>query len=426
MKRILALAAALSCLLAGPAAAQEAPGPDRLKAMLTAILPPYWMVGEFSTVAAKASDDPLKPTYALRFEADTAIRGELFLATDDTLGPFDLVIRAVPGGTRRTLYGTMDLAFSMGEWSGPVVIENPVDALGQPIDLFARPTLLIGSPEHQAAVTNLGNQQLLEAMRAFADEAEAQVAAEKAILAGRLEALRTEAAERQAALRAELETNLGAMRSSNQAELDTIQKNYAIALSALWRVNAQKRAELAAEQEGQVAELEMGFAARREAFARMTAEAEETLAAQKALIASRETILDNEAYLAQLSLEVGDKRREAVGALKGKWSGQVTCDAQSFAFSSEFRSLVGGSLEGTLDVTGGAFGAFGVTGDRALPARLAIISTGTELPVRAVLVAEGETSNDQRYLNFELELAPDGTLGGRPAASADCRVHLSR
>ena len=124
-----------SCLLA-----QELPSADELMGNLS--IPSYWEVQDLRVVASQSTGDPISPRAMVRFEADVSPTKDLYLqASPDGLGPFVSVIRSVANTDVRTLYGTMDLGYQAGAWSGGFNIENPLAGLGEPQDMFTAPTL---------------------------------------------------------------------------------------------------------------------------------------------------------------------------------------------------------------------------------------------------------------------------------------------
>ena len=114
--------------MATAAVAQELPSENELLSRIN--LPGYWEVTSFRLVAQAMVGTPIDPRAQLRFEIDASPVADLFVPSGEgTLGPFTTLIASVPDAATRTIYGTMDLQYSAGNWDGPVVVENPVDAL---------------------------------------------------------------------------------------------------------------------------------------------------------------------------------------------------------------------------------------------------------------------------------------------------------
>jgi len=63
------------------------------------------------------------------------------------------------------LFGTARLIFSLGSWNGQINIENPVDKLGRPIDMFTEPVLILGSHQYERITRYLSNGSIPKAQR---------------------------------------------------------------------------------------------------------------------------------------------------------------------------------------------------------------------------------------------------------------------
>ena len=138
------------------AAAQDLPTPETLDRLVTEALPSYWATENFETIATSRNGDAASPSAVVRFEVDAMPDSNLF-AEAGREGPFVIVVPTEPAETRRRLYGVHNLTYRAGQWSGDVTIENPVDGLGQPKDLFGGPVLVLGDEETEAKLEALRN-----------------------------------------------------------------------------------------------------------------------------------------------------------------------------------------------------------------------------------------------------------------------------
>lgn len=137
---VLSMATLPACL-----SAQESPAELVSSDLVAQTVYPSWSVTDFEAIADMRSEDPLKPTYDVRFEASIQAKQDLFVSTKTNLGPFEVLSRSVQSGAVRKLYGTISYEYYGGDWLGHPKIENSPDFLGQPIDLFDNPSVALGS-----------------------------------------------------------------------------------------------------------------------------------------------------------------------------------------------------------------------------------------------------------------------------------------
>lgn len=143
-----------ACMAALPltALAQQAPTPTSLQASAIQDIGPYWSTTSFQIVAKEFNDNPLKPTFVARFQIAATNPQALYVPDGNKVGPDEILVMTVPAKTARTFYGTVDLAYAAGKWTGPTKIENPASKLGKPRDLYTVPTVVLGSAEYKQAV----------------------------------------------------------------------------------------------------------------------------------------------------------------------------------------------------------------------------------------------------------------------------------
>ena len=274
------MAAFLLATTALPVSAQELPAVDRLRPIFEEGLPGYWGVNDFRVVSSAAGGDPVNPLALFRFEADVSPSADLFSATGEDIGPFTVVVPTYSGTQVRTIYGTMQLAYHAGEWEGGADLENPVDELGVPLDVFRRPPLISGSPELATALAQLRGDAVAKAKSELSAELNALQAEHKAEIDGlvaghaaNLSAKQREYEAKLSDLSGQLEPTLAAEKAKLDEELESMRTAHAAKIGAL-----------KAEQAEVVAEFEAGLTARRERLERQLAEAQSVIDAQEALI----------------------------------------------------------------------------------------------------------------------------------------------
>ena len=391
---------------AGPAAAQEAPAPEVVEQMLVEALPPYWTIGSFGVVAVTRGGDAAVPEVAMRFEAEAASSAPLYVGTA-VQGPFDVVMPGAtvrigdePTGTaavaERTLYGVARLTYRAGEWTGEVDVENPVNALGMPLLFFARPTLILGTPEGEERLALVHDHELetlvarqdaeleelnaahvaareavaadgdrtLAALRASqaneartlarqqerdladtAAEHAATIAARERALDDDLAALEQVFLQELSILTDETAPQLAAAREAAAERLATTQTEAEAArtearaaneaeLDALRQAHAAARGALIESQETEIARLETRLATRQKELADQIKAATGIIDQQDRLTNQLETIERNMEQLGAAQAEMVRTRSVALDALSGRWEGTASCGRPAAVASS--------------------------------------------------------------------------------------------
>ena len=232
-------ALAVLALLPAPAAAQEPPDAARIGAALAPELPAWWSVASVEVRTSVNDGDAVEPRWRQHFQADAAPRETLYVSSGTTMGPFEVAIPTrAPTETYR-LYGTARSRLKLGDWVTKVALDNAVDGLGQPLSLFPRPVVAVGSPAAEQASARLAIARELTgtvaeaAARTAADvdalhqSAETAAAALDAVSLQRLEALRAGHEEERAALAAAGRRERAALEKEYQARLDLLQSDLA-------------------------------------------------------------------------------------------------------------------------------------------------------------------------------------------------------
>lgn len=281
MAHLQLFAAVLSVSLgfAGGALGQGLPSSDWLEGRLATVLPAYWDVSDLSIVATTRAGDAARPLATIRFEARAVPAMDLYLKVNED-GPFDLIVPGATEGTRRHVYGVASIAYSAGEWDGEIAIENPVEGLGQPSDMFLRPTLVVGSADaetvlaslrtalHEDAESNLERE--LAAMRMQHERSRSdlmlsqlgELAELQAQHEAELQRVNEETAAQLAALTAGRQTQLAAAAAQTEELLQARRNQSAAELAGINDEHAARVAALRARQAEELARLSSGDAER--------------------------------------------------------------------------------------------------------------------------------------------------------------------
>lgn len=368
----IALVAALAAATATATSAQEIPDNADLSSRVSAALPAFWDVLDFRLVASATQGDPVTPKALIRFEADVSPAVDLFNGTDQTAGPFKLLASTFPDEQDRTLYGTMELEYSSGSWSGSALIENPVDDLGQPIDFFTSPSLVQGSEKQKELAAMVRDNTVAEAMarmdaeiagmmarhekrmaglRAAQAEEELNRAAEAERLADRharaLEDLEADYKDAVSSLEQEYEPAIAAekerlktelddlaaahaetvetLRGEQSAEISEINQDHEALMDALRTRHNEELGEIRARHQVEMAELEERFDILGESLARRISTSDEVIAAQDDLVARVQAISEGRQRIDAALEEAAVQRHIRVEELLGAWEGYATC-----------------------------------------------------------------------------------------------------
>lgn len=263
-----------SVALAGPVWSQELPDNAELVGRIAAEIPAWWQINEFREVASSDVGDISQPRSLVRFEADAGPTAPLFTEVD-RMPPFVMLMPTQATDDERTLYGVMDLRYRAGNWTSSIEIENPVGEMGMPRDMFATPTLIVGSPEAEAAITDLQ----------MAEEAQAVARFESNL----------------ASLRTEHRAATEELEAAQDAEIETMRRNHAETMARLERDLQQELTDLTEGLEPRIAQAR---AAHNEALTELAREQEEELESIRADYASQRSALREELNGEIATLEV--------------------------------------------------------------------------------------------------------------------------
>ena len=447
-------AALISVLIVTPSLAQEPPANEVLKAQVADVLPPSWQVISYEKIASKSNEDPVSPQLDVRFEAVAETTETLYLPYDKTVGPFDVLIEALPEASQRTLYGTVSLSYRAGKWSGEPVIENSVVSLGAPLDSYEQASLILGSERYASTVADIQNDRLVAlesdlaakmadlrtehensvaelkernaaALRAENEENIAKLMKLEQQLRSERQRLSDKGSQEVASLEAEIQQQKAALRD----EIEALQAQQRQEINSMKAEHAQQKGALEAQIEEELAALQMGFATRLKEYSSMAEDSEKTLQLQETLIQRREAMLDNENWLNQLNAQNAQMRKALVAGLKGTWSGSAECSGIrifKFAFSATFAETKGGALAGKILVESESEGRFGRAGlGKPLPAILGVTSEVGEDPIK-VKISTRLDQGPSQLLNMEMVVRDDGSLLGTSGTQKQCQVIAAR
>lgn len=138
----------LLSLSAGPLHAKQTPPAELLAQQLSAMIPSYWTVSDIKITASVNTGDAVEPKIKQRFEAVASPESNLYVAdpgSAEAYAPYRPIVPTLDVKATRTLYGIAQSAYSAGQWTTKVELENSVAELGKPRSLFTGPTVVRGS-----------------------------------------------------------------------------------------------------------------------------------------------------------------------------------------------------------------------------------------------------------------------------------------
>lgn len=445
--------------LASAAIAQELPPVEELASRVD--LPGFWEIQEFRIVAQAMVGTPIEPRAQIRFEVDASPVGDLFMPSGvENLGPFITVIASTPDETIRTIFGTMDLNYAAGKWSGPVNVENPVDGLGKPQDAFSVPTLVLGSDRQVKVAEDLRSAAAAELrialekdrqrlMEQHADEIEAMKATQlaaisklrqdndakrvlldeiKAGLEDDIRKIEVQLEKRLAEGEAGLKDRLATAETEFQAELDVLRGAHDVKvrelkttqaaelgatvaahleeLQALETEHAKAVGALIAEQEREMAEVTSKLETRSNSLESQLAAADEVLALQASLTARQTAIKVNDESIRAAEQERQVQFGQSLEGLLGVWTGTVVCQnpyggEQLYSITLDGQKVAGRSVEGHLN---------NVTARNGSEIQVHLVGNDLTLPLQ--LKATLNNGNTIFTQALDLNLDPDGWMLG--------------
>jgi hypothetical protein len=415
------------------ALAQQPPTQTLLQENVVKEIGSFWSPTQFRVVAKQFDQNPLKPSFMVRFQMDATNPAALYVLNGKKVGTEEVLVVTVPAKSTRTFYGTEDLTYSAGAWSGPTTIENPADKLGKPIDFYTVPTLVLGSDQYKAAVARQVTFSL--------DQLKAQ-------FQKRLDALEKADAAKVADIQESFATGLQNLHTAFGDKLKQQQTEIAAELAALLTKSRQALADqqkevekawadLITQQRDALAKLRLGLQTTQQAVAAKIKLAQAAIDTQKQLIALQQQALANNATIASLKTKLAEKEKAQLASFEGTWGGTLRCDKknnpwQIYATEMELTlsKQVGGMLSGQMTVTGGDVSGGGyaqIRTNQPIPASLQIMNVNGNGPLQLNILTDGKNNTEKYFLNFEVQLDPSGVLKGNVVHKPeDCSVIFSR
>lgn len=466
-----------ACMAALPltALAQQAPTPTSLQASAIQDIGPYWSTTSFQIVAKEFNDNPLKPTFVARFQIAATNPQALYVPDGNKVGPDEILVMTVPAKTARTFYGTVDLAYAAGKWTGPTKIENPASKLGKPRDLYTVPTVVLGSAEYKQAVAQQMAFSLDSRKAEFQKQVDALQQTETAKLASIEksfeDSLKTLEDSFSAHLKQE-QAQIASLQTSDTSKVDTIEKSFEAGLQNLNTTFTDKLtkqqaaltgelagllaksrqaladqqkmvekswAEVVSQQKAVLAKLAPGLQTTQQAVDAKIKLAQATVDGQNKLLALQKQVLANNTLIATQKAKIADMERARLDSFKGTWGADIQCDKkviQEWGIRTTDATLVlakqdGGFLKGTIAVIGGDLGTrkgvWPMVTNRQLKASLQVTNTTVKPPMHLTIATVGTNPTERTFLNLLVQLNPSGVLIGHVVDYPhDCSVTLSR
>lgn len=304
-----------------PLMAQELPSAMQLKDRLSLEMPSYWSINDLRIVNSLVQGDPINPMAIVRFEANTTPLFDLYHSTGETVGPFEVITNSLESETTRTLYGTIQMSYSAGNWVGEPNIENPVYQLGVPRDMYEVPTVELGSQEQSDLMARLYDSQIRE---------------KEAILETALLELQAKHEQTKIQLENSLQSELASIRSKVDPEISRHKRELQNSLDELTRDNNKEIntimadhskivGELKAKQAQIVAELEVGLLETKRRLEREYSDAAEVLELQEQLIPILKLSSEKQREVENIIRENKNSSREFFESFGSMLHGSIDC-----------------------------------------------------------------------------------------------------
>ena len=143
-----------------PAGARDAPGEAEIALALRFELPAYWSVESVDILASVNDGDAVQPHYRSRFMAEAVTGDDLYVQDGNRrIGPFAVLIPTGTAGDVHKLYGIAISTLWLDAWRTELVMENSVEARGQPRWSFAEPAVVAGTEQAERAAAEFRNAQ---------------------------------------------------------------------------------------------------------------------------------------------------------------------------------------------------------------------------------------------------------------------------
>ena len=329
MKRFIkqiSIVAAMAIWAGSVSAADDAPGEEDIARAIGLWLPSYLSIERIDILATVNDGDAISPRIRQRFVAETVPRENLYSVPtqNSDLKPYIMLIETRTPQQPHKLYGVASSVLVLGKWNLELRMENGIDGLGQPVAMYSRPVIIIGSEDAERAIENLDAVKTLN--KTLAEQA-IRVEADAAIL--------------QASADEELEL----LRNENRKRLEAIVDRYEQERAAIEA--SQETLTAIAEAEAEIASLDI-----------LTGVTEELSRKRKLAREQQKKMLDEEinevsaqrdALLEAIRSEDADKRRIGFDAMFASSEEQLVTMALKEAFASSDEDLKAHAIEVAMD-----------------------------------------------------------------------------
>ena len=329
MKRFIkqiSIVAAMAIWAGSVSAADDAPGEEDIARAIGLWLPSYLSIEKIDILATVNDGDAINPRFRQRFVAETIPRENLYSVPTQysDLKPYIMLVETRTPQQPHKLYGVASSALVLGKWNLELRMENGIDGLGQPVAMYSRPAIIIGSEDAERAIENLNaiktlNKTLAElAIRVEADATMLQAAADE-----ELELLRNENRKRLGAIVDRYEQERAGIKASQET------------LTAI------------AEAEAEIASLDILTATQKELSRKRKLAREQ----QKKMLEEEinEVSAQRDALLEAIRSEDADKRRTGFDAMFASSEEQLNTMALKEAFASADQDLKAHAIEIAMD-----------------------------------------------------------------------------
>ena len=329
MKRFIkqiSIVAAVAIWAGSVSAADDAPGEEDIAGAIGLWLPSYLSIERIDILATVNDGDAISPRFRQRFVAEAVPRENLYSVPtqNSDLKPYIMLVETRTPQQPHKLYGVASSALVLGKWNLELRMENGIDGLGQPVAMYSRPVIIIGSEDAERAIENLDAVKTLN-----------KTLAEQAI---RVEADAT-------ILQAAAEEELELLRNKNRKRLEAIVDRYEQERAAIEA--SQETLTAIAEAEAEIASLDI-----------LTGVTEELSRKRKLAREQQKKMLDEEinevsaqrdALLEAIRSENADKRRTGFDAMFASSEELLNTMALKEAFASSDEDLKAHAIEMAMD-----------------------------------------------------------------------------
>ena len=329
MKRFIkqiSIIAAVAIWAGSVSAADDAPGEVDIAMAIGIWLPSYLSIERIDILATVNDGDAINPKFRQRFVAEVVPREILYSepTQNSDLKPYIMLIETRTPQQPHKLYGVASSALVLGKWNLELRMENGIDGLGQPVAMYSRPVIIIGSEDAERAIENLNAVKTLN--KTLAEQA-IRVEADAAIL------------------RAAAEEELELLRNENRRRLEAIVDRYEQERAAIEA--SQETLTAIVEAEAEIASLDI-LTGVTEELSRKRKLARER---QKKMLEEEinEVSAQRDALLEAIRSEGADKRRTGFDAMFASSEEQLNTMALKEAFASSDEDLKAHAIEVAMD-----------------------------------------------------------------------------